>query len=162
MIRRALGQVADILDISARRINLAADDRVAAGVGVVGAVEESADRVVWTHLGGGQEGERRCEGDDGGGEAHFWGSDAWEGGSGGCGKVGLWEEGMWRFFEGSYVVTEISGIKGRDEGALIEDVLVLQMRHPVFFPSVWQECAPVDVPRIAMGICRAAWTWQLR
>ena len=53
MIRRALSQVAHILDISARRIDPATDDRVAAGVGVVGAVEEAADCVVGSHLGGG-------------------------------------------------------------------------------------------------------------
>ena len=73
MIRRALRQVAHILDISARCVNPATDDSVAAGVGVVGAVEEPADCVVGAHLGGGQEGERCCEGDEGGGETHGWG-----------------------------------------------------------------------------------------
>jgi len=53
MIRGALSQVAHILDISARRIDTTTDDGMAAGVGVVGAVEESADRVVGAHLGGG-------------------------------------------------------------------------------------------------------------
>jgi len=71
MIRRALGQVADIFDISARCVDPATDDGVAASVGVVGAVEESADRVVRAYLSGGQEGEGSCESDDRGGEAHF-------------------------------------------------------------------------------------------
>jgi len=53
MIRRAFRQVADILDVGARCVDPATDDRVAAGVGVVGAVEEAADRVVGAHLGGG-------------------------------------------------------------------------------------------------------------
>jgi len=96
MIRRALGQVAHILDISARRIDTATDDRVAAGVGVVGAVEEAADRVVGSHLGGGQEGERRgrCESDGGGGETHLWGV------AGGCCVVvvGRWDVAVLRGF----------------------------------------------------------------
>jgi len=73
VIRRALGQVAHIFDISAGCVDPATDDGVAASVGVVGAVEESADCVVWAHLGGGQEWERRCESDQRGGEAHVWG-----------------------------------------------------------------------------------------
>jgi len=78
----------------------------------------------------------------------------WEGG-----KVGWWDTGL---FVGIYVVNEICGISCRDEGALVEDVLVLQMRHPVFFPSVGQNWIPVGVPRMVMGVCRAALTWQLR
>jgi len=70
VIRRALGQVAHIFDIGARCVDPATDDGVAASVGVVGAVEETTDCVVWAHLGGGQGDERRCESDGRASEAH--------------------------------------------------------------------------------------------
>jgi len=57
----------------------------------------------------------------------------WDSGCVGCGE--RWDT---RFLKSIYVMTEIRWISGRDGDALVEDILVRQMRHPVFFPSVWQ------------------------
>ena len=59
-----------------------------------------------------------------------------------------------------YVVTEICWISGRDGDALVEDVLVLQMRQPVFFPSAWQGWISVGVHRMDVEVCIIVCFWN--
>jgi len=61
---------------------------------------------------------------------------------------------------GIYVVTEICWISGRNEDAVIEDVFVPWVRHPVFFPSVWQGRIVVGVPRMEMQVCIVVCFWN--